>query len=197
MNRREEILDAVLDIFKTKGISGDFTMTELASKLDIGKSTIYEYFKTKDEILTHAMYHMIELSTKSILKRTYNDSMNFEETLKAELNYLFHLVEDSRMLSSALTQQVNHMLPEKCHIDISERMKSVSEFYNEKFALIFTKGFTEGVLKKQPNKYDELISSSLVTGSVINFSNKLVDTTGIDLKEYIDHLYNHIVRIYS
>ncbi len=196
MNRREEILGAVLDIFRSKGMNGDFTMTELASKLDIGKSTIYEYFKTKDEILSNALMHMIELSTNAILNRT-NDISNltFEEAFKAELSYLFTLAEDSHLLMEAISPKKGPMIPENCKGELKARMREVSKDYKEKFGNIFLKGIEEGLFLREFNEYDEALITSLVAGSIVRFSNKDLNYKNMDMLQYVDKIYESVILL--
>jgi AcrR family transcriptional regulator len=196
MNRREEILSAVLEIFKSKGISSDFTMTELASKLDIGKSTIYEYFKTKEEILTNAVVYMIDLVTKSILERTEINDLPFEESLKSELSYLFDVAQSSHLLMSGISSQIKFTMSDSCKDELRERMNNVNVFYTSKFNNIFIKGIKEGVVPDKLDKYDEALITSIVAGSIVRISNKLLsDNNELDLDKYIDKTYEAIVLI--
>jgi AcrR family transcriptional regulator len=49
---RSNILDAARKLFLSKGI-GQTTMDEIAKEADYSKSTVYVYFKSKDEIYNH------------------------------------------------------------------------------------------------------------------------------------------------
>lgn len=50
--RRHEIFHQVVDIFLKKGFQ-ETSMREIAEAAGLGKSTLYDYFKTKDEILVY------------------------------------------------------------------------------------------------------------------------------------------------
>lgn len=52
--RRYEIFNAALDTFLEKGFQ-ETSMREIAALADMGKSSLYDYFKTKDEILVFIM----------------------------------------------------------------------------------------------------------------------------------------------
>jgi TetR/AcrR family fatty acid metabolism transcriptional regulator len=55
-----QIMYAALQVFAQKGI-GNTRMIEIAEKAGIGKGTIYEYFRSKDEIFLAAFrYHLTE-----------------------------------------------------------------------------------------------------------------------------------------
>lgn len=196
MNRRTEILEAVLEIFKTNGISNDFTMSELASKLDIGKSTIYDYFKTKEEILTNAVVYMIDLVTKSILERTENNELSFEEYLKTELAYLFDVATSSHLLMSGLSPQFKFSISDNCKLELREKLKEVNVFYKERFNGIFIKGIKEGVIPPKLDEYDEALVTSIVAGSIVRMSNRILNgDSKLDLTTYIGKTYDAIILI--
>ena len=50
IRRRQEIFDASVHLFVEKGFA-ETSMREIAAAAGIGKATLYDYFKTKDEIL--------------------------------------------------------------------------------------------------------------------------------------------------
>lgn len=49
---KEEILEAALDVFSREGYAS-FSMRKLATKIDYSPTTIYLYFKDKDDLLFH------------------------------------------------------------------------------------------------------------------------------------------------
>src|SRR5574339_719948 len=50
--RRHEIFHQVVRVFLKKGFQ-ETSMSEIAEAAGLGKSTLYDYFKTKDEILVY------------------------------------------------------------------------------------------------------------------------------------------------
>jgi AcrR family transcriptional regulator len=50
--RRHEIFHQVVNVFLKKGFQ-ETSMREIAEAAGLGKSTLYDYFKTKDEILVY------------------------------------------------------------------------------------------------------------------------------------------------
>jgi len=49
--KRDKILRAALKVFSDKGIT-DFKMIDIATAAGVGKGTIYEYFSSKDDLIT-------------------------------------------------------------------------------------------------------------------------------------------------
>lgn len=196
LSRRVQIIEAVIDIFKENGVSTEFTMSELASKLEIGKSTIYEYFKTKDEILSSAILYMIENSIERLLLRSENAQGDFEESLKSELRYMFLLAKESHVLVSALAPRMKGSLSAECREEISNNINKIRDFYQEKFTSIFVKGYEEGVFSRVGNEYDVAVISGMISGSVVMMSNKYMNTFDhLDLNTYIDKVYDTVLMI--
>lgn len=60
---REKILKAAMDIFEHKGFE-KASISEIAEKADLGVGTVYNYFKSKDEIFIETFTNQIDVETK-------------------------------------------------------------------------------------------------------------------------------------
>ncbi len=196
MSRKDEILEALIDIFKTEGMSSDFTMSQLAQKVNIGKSTLYEYFKTKNEIITEAIFKVLNTSIEGIFSRQIKEDATFEETYKGELQYLFELGTSSRFLVSIITPQVTKDLPDECRLDIRTRLQMVGSHYQKRFADIFQLGVEEGVISGENILVNGTMISSLVIGSLIRMTNAHVDDINqIPIQDYVNAVYVASLKI--
>lgn len=196
MSRREEILDALIDIFRSEGVGADFTISQLAARVDIGKSTIYEYFKTKEDIMSSALCRVFDESINAIFTRKIDESKSFEETYKEELLYLFSVAKDSQFLFNFLTPKFMKSFPDSTRMELKLRMKDVTVHYEKKFVDIFMKGVAEKIISEENSLINGILISSLVTGSIMRFANANVQVTNeVDLHDYIDALYKASVKI--
>lgn len=195
MARRDEILDALISIFRQEGIGSDFTISQLASKVNIGKSTIYEYFKTKDEILKEAISRVFDQSLQKINDHPLTDEP-FEVVFKNELDNLFNLAVNSRFLFNIVTPSFRKLIPEEHKEDMTSRMKGVTKFYNARFEEIFSKGVQEGLLTPELLLENQLLIQSLVTGSIMRLANANLElSVDLSIKEYIDKVYNVVLKM--
>lgn len=62
-NRRREIFEAAVHLFLEKGFQ-DTSMREIAQAAGMGKSSLYDYFRTKDEILIFVIVEKTVALTK-------------------------------------------------------------------------------------------------------------------------------------
>lgn len=68
--KRSQILEAALRVFAKKGLAKT-TMIEIANEAGVGKGTLYEYFKNKDEIIGTGFDYFMDRINTVIAKHTY------------------------------------------------------------------------------------------------------------------------------
>lgn len=81
--KRGAILHAAVKVFVRKGFSRT-TISDIAKQAGIGKGTIYEYFKTKEEIIHETFRHFLhelEPGFEEILLSEYNAREKLEKVL--------------------------------------------------------------------------------------------------------------------
>jgi AcrR family transcriptional regulator len=69
--KREEIMKEAIDVFAEKGYYNT-TLSDIAERCGMGRTTLYQYFKNKDEIYCYTIDYItgaIENDYKSILKQ--------------------------------------------------------------------------------------------------------------------------------
>jgi AcrR family transcriptional regulator len=193
--RKEEILDALIVIFRKQGIESDFTMSQLAKEVNIGKSTIYEYFKTKDEVLQQAICRVVDEAVDSIQNREVIEG-NFEELFKYEVYTLFNIALSSRFLFNLITPGFKKQMNIDHRKEMSDKVSGVSKFYKERFMSIFMKGVVEGKLNPILLEENNLVITSMVTGSILTLANSNVDIEeNLNVKEYIEKVFAAIIKL--
>ena len=105
--RRHEIFHQVAKIFLKKGFQ-ETSMQEIAQAAGLGKSTLYDYFRTKDEILIYffenqlndmtAEAQKIALQNISADKRLRQIMEKYLENLLANKNLFLKLMQESQRL---------------------------------------------------------------------------------------------------
>ena len=88
--RRKEIFDATVHLFLEKGFN-ETSMGEIARAAGMGKSTLYDYFKSKDEILISYYADQIEKITgagKEIVSQELSTAEKLKGIMRMHLAYL-------------------------------------------------------------------------------------------------------------
>ncbi|MGW8250535.1 MAG: TetR/AcrR family transcriptional regulator [Anaerolineales bacterium] len=88
--RRKEIFDASVHLFLDKGFT-ETSMREIAKAAGVGKSTLYDYYQTKDEILVSYFEGEIEEITaraQEIIRQNSSVSHKLRRLMQMHLGYL-------------------------------------------------------------------------------------------------------------
>ena len=117
--RRQEILQKSLDVFIDEGYE-DVTFQKIADRCGITRTTLYIYFRNKNEIFLYSIKQLltgVELAIEEIL----NDKSNTaEQTLRKTFDVLIEAIEENRKLFHVL--QVYLMQLEKSGISANDRV---------------------------------------------------------------------------
>lgn len=192
MNKKDEILDAVISKFRTEGFTSNLTISQIAKTVDIGKSTIYEYFKTKDEIVREALLKITNESIKSIFDIENIENLGFEEAFKKQLKRILEVSLKSRMSYEIFSKDFIHSMPQSIRSNIINKMEDVKRILEKRFLLMFEKGFKEKLLHIKPSQMNNLIFSSLIAGSIFRYSNC---DFKISIDDFVNEIYKTVIKI--
>lgn len=198
LSRKDEILDALGDIIQSKGLNANFTISELARKVDIGKSTIYEYFMTKDELLSEAMVRVFHNAMEQIASRQLDPNKSFEENLKDELRFAFKLATGSSYIFKLLTPDFRDTIPSNMKGQFAEHMRKTTKQYEELFQNLVLQGIEEGSLQPQNLPIQAAIFGALVSGSISQVTRaENGQAFPVDHEELIDGIYDTIIKVFN
>jgi len=186
LNRKDQIIEAVIKRFQEEGFSTDLTITEIARSVDIGKSTVYEYFKSKDDVIKEALLKMSELNSERIFSIEGIESMKFEEAI------LFEIASESRMMFEVFSKDFQNQLPAAIQEDLMIKMVEVKDLVEQRFVLIMIKGVTEGLISMDQDPISVNVMSGLVIGSMLRYSDS---DTNLDIHKFVDRVYQAVLKI--
>lgn len=192
MSRRDEILDVLVEQFKIKGFNSDFTMSELADCVNIGKSTIYEYFGNKDDIIKAAVIKYMQISIDSVDLGEELNQLSFENVFKKQLSVILKIANQSRTLLEALSPGFIQKLPDSMRDEMKAKMESTRNKLQKRFQSFFLKGIEEGIINPNVDPSKGSIVTSLVVGTIITFSSSNTTTS---LEDVVNNVYDSVVTL--
>ncbi len=93
-NKKQEILQAALEVFSRNGFAKT-KMINVATAAGIGKGTVYEYFRSKEEIFAEAFRYMMQRSD-ALLTEALSRTDDPEEKLRAIIDiWLIQFMEEN------------------------------------------------------------------------------------------------------
>ena len=93
---------AVGELIKEGKDIGSLTISEISNRAGIGKGTVYEYFESKEDLISKAIYYLLFNSTKDVVFIIF-EKISFKEKFYKILDYMW----DNRVDNSTLHQVID------------------------------------------------------------------------------------------
>lgn len=191
--RRQQIQDVAKKVFLEKGFSSA-TMEDIAQASELSVSTIYLYFKTKDELFASLNLDTLEFLHKEIEKLGNDNEIPVEKKvflLKAALLNTFR--HDPLILRNILHIQMEEKL-QMISKDLLSQIQSLTHKCVKGMASLFDEGIKE---KKFINEHTMALTDivwSLFTGLVVWESSKNRLNPN---KDFLESTFDLAFRIFS
>lgn len=151
--RRKEIFDASVHLFLEKGFN-ETSMREIAKAAGMGKSTLYDYFASKDEILVSYFENEIQKITERAQAVAMQD-LDVSEKLKQIMQMHLEYLVDNKNFYLKLTI-ASQTLP----LGSQDKIQAKRHAYQDMLRALIEEGISKGELRP--------INSLLATRSVFN-----------------------------
>jgi TetR/AcrR family transcriptional regulator, cholesterol catabolism regulator len=181
--RRHEIFHQVAGVFVKKGFQ-ETSMREIAQAAGLGKSTLYDYFKTKDEILVYffedqlndmvaeAQRIAMQNSTADVRLRKIMEA--YIESLQANKNLFLKLSIESQRL----------------RLDSQKQIQQKRHAYQDMIRALIDEGIREGVFRK----VNPLLAARLLISGMapVIYTSRVTGTPQQMLRETLDIFFRGI-----
>ena len=161
--KKQEILKAAMRIFAQNGVVKT-KMADIALAAGIGKGTIYEYFRSKEDIFAEAYSHLF-LDTENRIAEILESSIEPEEKLQELMNVTINkfLVEDGGEFAGIMMSFWSEGIRNK-----NERIMEIidlKKIYSE-FRIMISGILEEGIAKERFRAMDTHITASVIIGAM-------------------------------
>ena len=139
--RRHEIFGATVNLFLKNGFR-ETSMREIAEAAGMGKSSLYDYFKTKDDILLWAMEDEILDLTAAVREIANHPDLAIERLRQAMKKHLENLVT-SKEFYLKLSFEVQRLT-----IESQKRIQVLRHAYQDMIRQLIDEGIQEGSFRQ-------------------------------------------------
>lgn len=182
-NRRHEIFHQVVNVFLKKGFQ-ETSMREIAEAAGLGKSTLYDYFKTKDEILTYyfedQLNDLIEEAQK-IAVQTKSANKRLRQVTQMHMEFL----QANKNLFMKLSMEAQRLKPES-----QKKVQEKRHAYQDLVRELIDEGIREGAFRK----VDSLLAARILITSLapVVYSSRPTGAPQDAVKETLDIFFKGI-----
>lgn len=145
-------------------------VSDIAKAAGIGKGTIYEYFKSKDEIIARSIIYNFKIDIINTI-----EAIKEVSTFKEQCNHLFHYsISSGKFIFPSLRILYNQVIPKELNSILQEDFEEILELKTQLYNLldyVINTGIDENIINKDLSRdYQRyvLISSSMGIINKIN-----------------------------
>ncbi len=192
-----EMYRAVIDLINEGVDINNMKVAEITARAGIGKGTAYEYFSTKEEIITNALFYEMMGHMQVIQEIAYNEQP-FEQKIKTLMDYgvkhyhkgrtFFQLLKvglGSYDISDSLTQEFKTATEENI-------CRQFTVFLN----MIIEAGRKENIIKETNKcRIRMVLYSQIVAFISVLFMQDSGEEAEISLEEIKQFIYDSVVKL--
>lgn len=194
MTKRERILEQVLSLLAQADTEEPLTISNVARAMDIGKSTLYEYFTSKDEMIKEAMSLLLKKNRESLLNEKEIEECSFEEAFKNHMRRSLDLARSNEIIRNFAHHPEVTRLPDTVKSTMMETIREHNTHLEKSLLSMFEKGEREGILEGPLATERFHTIEALILGLHGAFSWQI---EAWDMETQIDDLYQSLILIYN
>jgi len=181
--RRKEIRDEAVKLFYKKGFP-ETSMREIAEAAGVGKSTLYDYFQTKDEILISYFVNEIETLTAMVAEVFQRDIPAYDKLHLIMQNHLAYMLENKNFYLKLTIEA------QRLNMENQTLLQQYRHVYQDMICRLVEDGIREGAFRK----VDPMLAMRLILASLtpVVFTTRPSGTPQDMMKESIDIILNGI-----
>jgi AcrR family transcriptional regulator len=186
---RDKILDATISYIKQEPNLSQVSISDIAAKADIGKSTVYEYFENKHALIEEAYSYLLDKYQNILLKKI--NKKNFKNALMDQLSRILDVMEDVKVIMEVIMNahsEMSFLRYDQCSIKIQRIQDKMTERFNH----IFSIGVESGEIHPSNRPYASHIVQALISGLMFQYVDNKID---IERDALIKLIYQEMIRI--
>lgn len=189
LTAKEKLFNTLVSYIKDGVDLQSIALSKIAQDAEIGKSTVYEYFESKEQMIIET-YRFLLKHYESILLQDIQ-AMDFKGALFEELSHTLIVLKDARSLMEAIMKVPYHEL----RIDqaLKDEINAIQKAMEQRFANIMYLGAVEGIFPYQRSKKETpYVIRALISGLMFQFINGEME---MNEQELLELIYKEIVRV--
>jgi len=187
--KREAILLAAVRVFARKGLHRA-TMQEIAEEAGIGKGTIYEYFRSKEELFSAVFRYWTDRFKKEISQRLEGIT-NPRERIAACIDATLAVYHQSEELLELFFGLAAEGLLRENELPIKQEMEWMYREFRHLFAGLIEEGIRQGMFRPVDAPYIAALFIGMMDGLLLQY---VVSGKRFDLERAVEQMKELVYR---
>lgn len=175
LTTKDRILSVLVDHIKTGTNLSNLSLSQIAAEAEIGKSTVYEYFSSKDEMILATYTYLLDTYHQILLSDlTHSD---FKNAFIEQISRILTVMKDAKNIMDAIMNNNKTPFPIfSNHLDAC--MKDIQSKMDGRFKYIMETGVMEGILpNREPHPFAKNVIQAIISGLLFQFVNQEIKCT--------------------
>lgn len=188
---RNNILNAAKELFEKKGIL-QTTMDDIAKKAEYSKSTIYVYFKSKDEIYNHIIFESMQM-LKDRLSEAVTKNVSFKELFFSICRNLEQFQQEYPLYFDSILNEISIDEEGFKQYPVLREIYRTGEEMNEVLLNMIEKGIADGDLRPDMRPIPTIFMLWASLGGIIKMAEQkkhyFEEKLQLSKQIYLEHSY--------
>jgi len=192
MSTKDKILSAVIAHIKEGDSLEQITISKIAAEAEIGKSTVYEHFNSKEEMVSETYSYLLNYY-ENILTSDIQKT-NLKTAFIEQIEKILFVMKDAKIIMNAIMN-----FDQESFIHQGKQMEiqaaEIRDKMKDRFTSIFKLGVIEGIIEpKVPKPYTGHVVQALISGLLFQYVNEAIEIKENELYELIYEQAIEIVK---
>ncbi|MFC2081391.1 TetR/AcrR family transcriptional regulator [Bacteroidota bacterium] len=187
--KKQDILDAAIKVFALKGIVKT-KMIDIAKEAGIGKGTIYEYFRSKDEIIGESIHAFLNQLDSVNIDPSVSDMDSMQLLLSVIDGWTKILTEDpaeAKVMIDIWAESIRMEEKNKANI-----MLEVLEKYRQYLKSILDRGIEKGEIRPIDTKSLAALIAATLDGLYVHW---IIGKEQVNLEESVEVYKSTLISV--
>ena len=187
------IFNGVIDLIKRGANIYSVTVSEIAKASGVGKGTIYEYFRTKEEVISKAILYNMKREVEHAIERVEQKN-NFKDRYYEALEIIVENFDNKFSTINLLLSTGNFNELYEYMIDEKQLIAAYTSKIESIIDRLLLMGYEEGIIAIEESQYyKRMVIISSIAG-FINYINNRERYLDIDTQKAMDLCYKMVIK---
>lgn len=189
---KDKIIQVLVEHIKQGTNLNEISLSKVAQEAEIGKSTVYEHFKNKEEMISSTYAYLLHKYQQILLEPIVMAS--FKEAFIAQIKRILCVMSDAKSIMDAIMNTQLEGIP-SLSLEHQKLMENIQEQMNLRFTDIMTLGIQSNEIQVQNiTPFTKNIIQALISGLLLQYVKGEMDLNDDGICELI---FNQVLKAIS
>lgn len=189
---KEKLISVLVNYIKAGTNLKDLSMLQIATEAEIGKSTVYEHFASKEEMISETYIYLLQTYEAILLEPV--TMTDFKTAFIEQIKKISTVMSDAKVIMEAIMNNSFDQMPllKKEHHVLIE---SIQNKMSARFEGIIKMAHVQGLIEiKNTNPNTKHVMQAIISGVLLQYVKNEID---LDESAVCHLIYESIIKILS